>query len=229
MEHSPEIQAIAFDMDGLLLNTEHLYDVVINDLLSTRGQSFTRETKLAMMGRGAQPALKILKERHNLTDDWTSLAQEIESRLIRILPDKLGLMPGVQILLDKIKQCDRPAVVVTSSPRSFAVTALRQVDILERFEFLVCGEDVERGKPAPDIYLKAAEKLGVPPHQILALEDSHTGSRAAVAAGFHTIAVPGEHSADQDFSHVVFVAQRIDDPRIMAQLSASNTPPPKPE
>ncbi|MEC7977855.1 MAG: HAD family hydrolase, partial [Planctomycetota bacterium] len=98
-----------------------------------------------------------------------------------------------------------------------------------RFEFLVCGEDVERGKPAPDIYLKAAEKLGVPPHQILALEDSHTGSRAAVAAGFHTIAVPGEHSADQDFSHVVFVAQRIDDPRIMAQLSASNTPPPKPE
>ena len=181
MEHSSEIQAIAFDMDGLLLNTEHLYDVVINDLLSTRGQSFTRETKLAMMGRGAQPALKILKERHNLTDDWTSLAQEIESRLIRILPDKLGLMPGVQILLDKIKQCDRPAVVVTSSPRSFAVTALRQVDILERFEFLVCGEDVEQGKPAPDIYLKAAEKLGVPPHQILALEDSQTGSRAAVA------------------------------------------------
>ena len=229
MEHSSEIQAIAFDMDGLLLNTEHLYDVVINDLLSTRGQSFTRETKLAMMGRGAQPALKILKERHNLTEDWTSLAQEIESRLIRILPDKLGLMPGVQILLDKIKQCDRPAVVVTSSPRSFAVAALRQVDILERFEFLVCGEDVERGKPAPDIYLKAAEKLGVPPHQILALEDSHTGSHAAVAAGFHTIAVPGEHSADQDFSHVVFVAQRIDDPRIMAQLSASNTPPPKPE
>ena len=229
MEHSSEIQAIAFDMDGLLLNTEHLYDVVINDLLSTRGQSFTRETKLAMMGRGAQPALKILKERHNLTEDWTSLAQEIESRLIRILPDKLGLMPGVQILLDKIKQCDRPAVVVTSSPRSFAVTALRQVDILERFEFLVCGEDVERGKPAPDIYMKAAEKLGVPPHQILALEDSHTGSHAAVAAGFHTIAVPGEHSADQDFSHVVFVAQRIDDPRIMAQLSASNTPPPKPE
>ena len=229
MEHSSEIQAIAFDMDGLLLNTEHLYDVVINDLLSTRGQSFTRETKLAMMGRGAQPALKILKERHNLTDDWTSLAQEIESRLIRILPDKLGLMPGVQILLDKIKQCDRPAVVVTSSPRSFAVTALRQVDILERFEFLVCGEDVERGKPAPDIYLKAAEKLGVPPHQILALEDSHTGSRAAVAAGFHTIAVPGEHSADQDFSHVVFVAQRSDDPRIVAQLSASNTPPPKSE
>ena len=229
MEHSSEIQAIAFDMDGLLLNTEHLYDVVINDLLSTRGQSFTRETKLAMMGRGAQPALKILKERHNLTEDWTSLAQEIESRLIRILPDKLGLMPGVQILLDKIKQCDRPAVVVTSSPRSFAVTALRQVDILERFEFLVCGEDVERGKPAPDIYMKAAEKLGVPPHQILALEDSHTGSHAAVAAGFHTIAVPGEHSADQDFSHVVFVAQRVDDPRIMAQLSASNTPPPKPE
>ena len=229
MEHSPKIQAIAFDMDGLLLNTEHLYDVVINDLLSTRGQSFTRETKLAMMGRGAQPALKILKERHNLTEDWTSLAQEIESRLIRILPDKLGLMPGVQILLDKIKQCDRPAVVVTSSPRSFAVTALRQVDILERFEFLVCGEDVERGKPAPDIYMKAAEKLGVPPHQILALEDSHTGSRAAVAAGFHTIAVAGEHSADQDFSHVVFVAQRVDDPRIMAQLSASNTPSPKPE
>ena len=229
MEHSSEIQAIAFDMDGLLLNTEHLYDVVINDLLSTRGQSFTRETKLAMIGRGAQPALKILKERHNLTEDWTSLAQEIESRLIRILPDKLGLMPGVQILLDKIKQCDRPAVVVTSSPRSFAVTALRQVDILERFEFLVCGEDVERGKPAPDIYLKAAEKLGVPPHQILALEDSHTGSHAAVAAGFHTIAVPGEHSADQDFSHVVFVAQRVDDPRIMAQLSASNTAPTKSE
>lgn len=229
MEHSSEIQAIAFDMDGLLLNTEHLYDVVINDLLSTRGQSFTRETKLAMMGRGAQPALEILKERHNLTDDWTSLAQDIESRLLQILPDQLGLMPGVPTLLDKIERCNRPMVVVTSSPRSFAVTALRRVDILERFEFLVCGEDVERGKPAPDIYLKAAERLGVPPQQILALEDSHTGSRAAVAAGFHTIAVPGEHSAAQDFAHVVFVAQRVDDPRIMAQISASKATSPKPE
>lgn len=210
--------AVVFDMDGLLLNTEHLYDVVIGELLSTRGRTFTRDCKLAMMGRPAQVALEILKERHQLTTDWQDLAEEIEERFASILPTHLELMPGVSDLLGMIAELPLPMTVATSSRRSFAETALQQAKILDRFQFLLCGEEVRLGKPAPDIYLETARRLDLPAERLIVLEDSHTGSLAATSANAFTVAVPGEHSAHQDFSHVDLVVPQVNDSRVLELL-----------
>jgi beta-phosphoglucomutase-like phosphatase (HAD superfamily) len=83
---------------------------------------------------------------------------------------------------------------------------------------VVTAEDVQHGKPSPDIYLQAAERMGVAPYEMLVLEDSHHGSRAGVASGACTIAVPGEHSQDHDFSGVFLRAQSLADPGILRAL-----------
>jgi HAD superfamily hydrolase (TIGR01509 family) len=214
--------AVVFDMDGLLLNTEHLYDLVIGELLASHGRTFTRECKLEMMGRPAQVALEIMKERHQLSADWQALAEEIEDRFASILPTHLELMPGVSDLLGMIADLPLPMTVATSSRRSFAETALRQAQIRDRFQFLLCGEEVLNGKPAPDIYLETARRLDLPPEKLIVLEDSHTGSLAATSARAYTVAVPGEHSAHQDFSHVDLVVPQVNDPRVLALLGLTD-------
>ena len=109
--------------------------------------------------------------------------------------------------------------MATSSHRQFATEALGCFDLEARFEFLLTAEDVQNGKPAPDVYLKAAEQLGVKPAELLVLEDSEIGSRAAAAAGAFTIAVPTSHSVGGDFSHVNHVADSLNDPMIQEVLS----------
>jgi HAD superfamily hydrolase (TIGR01509 family) len=215
-------RAFVFDMDGLLLNTEHLYDVVIGALLEAQGRTFTRECKLAMMGRPAPVALEILRQRHQLSAEWQELADEIEERFATLLPTHLELMPGVADLLDVVSDQALPMTVATSSRRSFAETALSQAKILDRFQFLLCGEEVEHGKPAPDIYLETARRLGLPPESLIVFEDSYTGSMAATSANAYTIAVPGEHSAHQDFSHADLIVSQVNDPRVLELLSDSD-------
>ena len=124
-------------------------------------------------------------------------------------------MPGLDRLLDLLESLDIPKAVATSSHREFAETALSKFDLERRFEFLLTRDDVQHGKPHPDIYLAAAKKLQVDPGQMLALEDSVIGSTSAVAAGAYTIAIPTVHSQHQDYSHVSYVARSLDDQSIL--------------
>ena len=128
-------------------------------------------------------------------------------------------MPGLSALLTFLEQNKIPKCVATSSHRQFVTEALGCFDLEPRFEFLLTAEDVQNGKPAPDVYLKAAAQLGIKPAELMVLEDSEIGSRAAAAAGAFTIAVPTSHSVDGDFSHVNHVADSLNDPMIQEALS----------
>jgi HAD superfamily hydrolase (TIGR01509 family) len=122
------------------------------------------------------------------------------------------------MLLDYLDQRQIPSCVATSSSHGFARQVLELVGIRQRFQFVVTAEDVLQGKPFPDIYLEAAHRLNVQPWEMLVLEDSHHGSCAGVAAGACTIAVPGDHSSDHDFSRVHYRANSLADPRIIEIL-----------
>ena len=124
-------------------------------------------------------------------------------------------MPGLETLLQKLESKGIPKIVATSSHRKFANRNLAQFELTHRFEFVLTSEDVSQGKPHPEIYLAAAEKLGVAPKNLLVLEDSKTGSTAAAASGAFTVAVPTEHSVGLDFSHVHHVSNRLDDEFIL--------------
>ena len=212
----PEIKAVAFDMDGLMFNTEDLYDEVGETLLQRRGQSFTRELKLAMMGLPGVQAFEIMRARCGLSDSVKELQSECDAIFSTMLPQRIETMPGLEVLLQTLEELQIPKGVATSSHRQFAQKALGHFDLEPRFEFILTADDVEKGKPHPDIYLQAARQLKVEPANMLVLEDSFTGSSAAAAAQAYTIAVPTEHSVGMDFSHVQQVASRLDDEIILS-------------
>jgi HAD superfamily hydrolase (TIGR01509 family) len=205
------IDAVVFDMDGLMFNTEDLYDQVGDAILAKRGQRFTREVKLAMMGLPGERAFQVMIDRCNLKDSVDELRSETEALFAEMLPREIRTMPGLLELLDRLEQNGIPKGIATSSHKRFATIALSQFDLEERFEFLLTAESVTRGKPHPEVYLMAARKMNVSPRSIVVLEDSHTGSTAAVAAGACVIAVPTEHSKECDFSHVHAVAKGLHD------------------
>jgi HAD superfamily hydrolase (TIGR01509 family) len=212
------IAAVAFDMDGLLINTEELYFEVFDELMQRRGKHYTHALRRSMMGLPSPQAYEVLIRDAGLSDTADELEEESDEIFSGVLPDRLATMPGVLELLQLIEGLGLPLCVATSSRRSFAIDSLTAVGVLERFGFVITAEEVARGKPFPDIYLEAAKRMHVPPQQMVVFEDSQHGTRASLAAGACTIAVPGDHSRDHDFTGVFCVADTLADPAIKQLL-----------
>lgn len=211
------IDAVVFDMDGLMFNTEDLYDLVCDEILQRRGQRFSLELKLQMMGRAAEEAWNILRAQCNIAEPWRFLQTEADRIFETLLPERIEKLPGLDDVLAAVERRDLPKAVATSSRRAFAERALGHFDLLPRFEFLLTGEDVTRAKPHPEIYWRAAAKLGTSCPKILVFEDSYNGTKAAAEAGAITIAVPGSHSQQLDFSHATYRVSSLADP-LVAEL-----------
>jgi HAD superfamily hydrolase (TIGR01509 family) len=212
------IRAIAFDMDGLMVNTESLYTQVGDSLLRRRGRRFSKALKDQMMGLPSYKAFRVMIEFEGLSDSVELLAEESRREFADILADQLEVLPGLMELLEFTDSCGLPRCVATSSSREFAAQVLRLTSLQDRFEFVITANDVKDGKPAPDIYLEAARRLQINACEMLVLEDSRHGSQAGVASGACTIAVPGDHSRDHDFQGVHLIADTLADPRIKRLL-----------
>lgn len=211
----PKIRAVTFDMDGLMFNTEDLYDIVGEKLLNRRGQSFTTGLKLAMMGLPGPKAFAVMKERCGLDDPVESLASECEELFADLLPSRIEMMPGLKELLELLESKAVPKGIATSSHARFADRALGKFDLKPRFEFVLTAESVTHGKPHPEVYLTAASRLGVEPAEMLVLEDSVHGSNAAIAAGAVTIAVPSTRVDPGLIGDVYAICGRLDDSKIL--------------
>ena len=218
-----KIAAVIFDMDGLMFNTEDLYNVVGDALLKPRGHEFTRELKLLMMGLPGKKAFQVMIDHCRLQDSIETLEAESAELFADLLPREIRPLPGLMELLDRLERNNIPKAVATSSHQRFANIALSQFDLIPRFKFVLTAESVANGKPHPDVYLLAAKRMELEPSQLLVLEDSVTGSRAGVAAGANVIAIPTEHSAGMDYSHVDHVATSLEDPIIWEIIEGSLT------
>jgi HAD superfamily hydrolase (TIGR01509 family) len=207
-------KAAVFDLDGLMFNTEELYQSVGTELLRRRGRDFPPELLNKMMGRPGRVSLKIMIDWHGLTDTVEQLAGETDEIFVEILNTRLALMPGLADLLASLEAAGIPKAVATSSGRRFTTNVLGRFNFEPRFEFLLTAEDVVEGKPHPEIYLTAAKRLGVEPAEMMVLEDSQNGCRAAVTSGAIAVAVPGGHSHTHDFSGAALIADTLGDPRI---------------
>ncbi|MDA7950410.1 MAG: HAD family phosphatase [Pirellulaceae bacterium] len=210
----PTIQAVAFDLDGLMFNTEELYQHVGGVLLRRRGKEFTPELLDQMMGRQAPVALQIMIDWHQLDATVDDLKRETMGVFEEILDDRLRPMPGLVELLQFLDENQIPRSVATSSTRQFVDRVLSMYDWPGQFKFILAAEDVAHGKPHPEIYLRAAELFGVKPQQMLVLEDSQNGCQAGVAAKALTVAVPSGHSLTHNFTGAFAVAGSLADPKI---------------
>jgi len=214
----PTPRAVVFDLDGLMFNTEELYVEVGTELLRRRGHEFTEELLDQMMGRPSRVALQIMIDTHMLRATVEELLAETDEIFPEILRTRLAPMPGLVELLAALERHSVPKGIATSSRRAFVERVLGKFGYEPRFSPILTSEDITEGKPHPEIYLKAAAQLGIEPSEVLVLEDSQNGCRAAVAAGAITVAVPGAHSHRHDFNGAALVADSLADRRIYERL-----------
>jgi len=191
--------AVIFDMDGLMLDTERLAPAAWSEAARAVGVEFDMALLPAMVGRNFRDCNALIVERHGeayptaeLMRAWHVAYDAIVAR------DGIALKPGLVELLDWLEREDIDKAVATSTRRDRAQTKLAQTGLLHRFTALVGGDEIARGKPAPDIFLLAAARLSRPPQDCLVLEDSEPGVRAALAAGMTPIMVPDLHPPSPD-------------------------------
>lgn len=219
MSGQPAPKAVVFDLDGLMFNTEALYQRVGAEMLRRRGKLFDAELLDAMMGRPAGTALQLMIDYHKLDNTVAELKAETDAIFATLLDEGLEQMPGLARLLETLERAGVPKAIATSSGPDFAQNVLDRFELAPRFEFILTCDDIREGKPHPEIYLLAAHRLGLAPRELLVLEDSHNGCRSAIAAGAIVVAVPAGPSRRHDFSGVALVADSLADARLLALLA----------
>ena len=185
------IQAVAFDMDGLLFDTERLAAESWIAAGKTRGIPIGEEMALRTLGLDRHNTRRVFEELYGAGHDYDGIrAERLRYMFDRIERDGMPVKDGVRELLDFLDAARIPYTLATSTERSRAGRYLESAGLAGRFRYRVCGDMVTRGKPEPDIYLQAAKLLGVRPQDALALEDAPLGVEAARRAEMPVVMVP---------------------------------------
>jgi HAD superfamily hydrolase (TIGR01509 family) len=179
-----------FDMDGTLCETEPAWMHAEHAMAAQYGGVWTREDGLALVGRSLIDSGRYIKERMNLLQSAEEVVDELVDRVVAVITgDGVEWRPGAVELLQACNQAGIPTALVTMSYDRFADAIVKALPG-GRFDAVVTGQSVERGKPEPDAYLMAADLLGVAPEACVAIEDSPTGAASAEAAGCRVLVVP---------------------------------------
>ena len=183
------IVAVVFDMDGVLIQSEEVWDEVREVYVVERGGRYDAEVQRAMMGMSSTEWSAYLHETAGVPDTPAEINAEVVRRMLAAYESHLPLIPGAREAVERLA-ADYRLAVASSSNRPLIDAVLDVAGIAQRFTATVSSEEVARGKPAPDVYVEAARRLGVDPHACAAVEDSHGGIRSAKAAGMRVIAIP---------------------------------------
>ncbi|MCX2934489.1 HAD family phosphatase [Mycobacterium sp. CVI_P3] len=188
------MRAVLWDMDGTLVDSEKLWDVAINELYARHGRVLTPEVREATVGGSAEGVIRIVFDDLGLDPDpgrMVEVADWMHDYVGELFTTGLPWCPGARELLDALSGSGVPMALVTNTRRKLTENALNSIG-REYFSVTVCADEVMEGKPAPDVYLRAAELLGVVAGECLAIEDSVTGAAAAEDAGCPVLVVPND-------------------------------------
>src|SRR4051794_4492061 len=196
--------AVVFDNDGLLLDTESVWTRAEEDLFELRGAEFTPADKLELVGTSAEIAGGILEQRLGEPGRADELIEELNELVVAELEHGVEAMLGARDLLEALKQRGTPIGLVSNSPLVFVQRSLEIVGFVDHFDVVLSAHEVAAPKPAPDPYLEACRRLGVEPGpNVVALEDSPTGVTAARAAGLTVIGVPSLEGIELAEAHAI--------------------------
>jgi len=183
------IDAVIFDLDGVLLESEEVWDTVREAFVRERGGRYDAEVQRAMMGMSSVEWSRYLHEVAGVPDGPEAINAEVVRRMLAAYGERLPLLPGAVEAVRRIGE-RFPLGLASSSNRVLIDRVLALAGLAALFDATVSSEEVQHGKPAPDVYLEAARRLGADPTHCAAVEDSQGGIRSAKSAGMRVIAIP---------------------------------------
>ena len=181
--------AVVFDLDGLLLQSEEVWDAVREEYVRERGGRYDDEIQRAMMGMSSTEWSRYLHRTAGVPDEPEEINAEVVRRMLASYREHLPLVAGAVEAVERLA-AQFPLGLASSSNRELIDAVLEVAGLGRFFAATVSSEEVAHGKPAPDVYLEAARRLGVEATRCTAVEDSHGGIRSAKAAGMRVVAVP---------------------------------------
>jgi HAD superfamily hydrolase (TIGR01509 family) len=188
------IAALILDMDGLLVDSETASGEALRLFLDGHGHEMLPSTLEDALGRRLPEAMAVVAAAYDLPGPLDELVVAFDAMRLEALRGNVLAMPGAVALLDWAAAKGLPRALATSSSRGQAEVALTEAALMGRFEVEVTGDEVQLGKPAPDLFLLAAERLGVPPQSCVVFEDAPAGLEAAARAGMRCVWVPNAHT-----------------------------------
>ncbi len=198
-----QFDAIIFDMDGLLVDSERIWHIAEDKFIQSFGHVYTHEAREAIVGLRMDEFMAVLKDYYDLKPSLPELTATLQASVLDLIRTEVNAQPGAQAMIDYVLEQNIPHAIASSSSMKVINATLESQGWGNLFHVRCSADDDEKGKPAPDVYLRAAATLGVPPERCLALEDSPNGARAAVAAGMTCYAVPDpSHSHADAFAGV---------------------------
>lgn len=192
MSESPRLAAVLWDMDGTLVDTEPYWMVAEEELVAAWGGVWTHEDGLQLVGQGLWESALVFQSRGVALSEQ-QIIDALTDRVLEQIAEHVPWRPGARELLAQVRDAGIPTALVTMSIRRMADRIASALDVVlgrPAFDVVVAGDEVERPKPHPDPYLRAAELLGVDARDCAAVEDSEPGVASAVASGATTLAVP---------------------------------------
>jgi HAD superfamily hydrolase (TIGR01509 family) len=185
-------EAVVFDMDGLLLDSEQLWDAVREELARERGGRWSDAAQRDMMGMSSPEWSRYMHDVVGLDETPAEISDEVVRRMDDAYRRRLPLIDGAPEAVERLAG-RWPLGLASSSNRELIDLVLDVSGLARFFAATVSSEEVAAGKPSPDVYLEAARRLGVDPEACVAIEDSHNGIRSAKAAGIDVVAIPNAH------------------------------------
>ena len=185
------IEAVVLDLDGVLIDSEQVWSAAREQLVRERGGSWRAEATRAMMGMSSLEWSRYMHDELGVDLPPEEISRAVVARMARLYEERLPLFPGAREAVVSLAQRWRIGLA-SSANREIIDLVLALAELRASFAFTVSSEEVPHGKPAPDVYLEAARRLGVQPARCAAVEDSTNGLRSAAAAGFVVVAVPNQ-------------------------------------
>jgi len=217
------IRALILDFDGLILDTETSMRASWMEIYEEAGLRVTDEEWAEILGASADPpeAYDLLDAHSERPVDRTALHERRLRRELELLATEEP-MPGIRELIRDAKSAGLLLAIASSSERAWVVELLEEHALLEPFEAIVCADDVERTKPAPDLYRGALVALGIQPNEAIAFEDSQHGVAAAKAAGLYCVAVPNRVTRCLDFDRADLVVSALSERTLQSYIDAAS-------
>ena len=196
MQHKMSFRAVIFDLDGVLADSEPWWNEIDKQFLAQYGVKYRGEYHEDVLGVSYRVAVEFYKKAFGLAVPTEEMMRRRGEIATDFFANRVGPFPSVKEVLEELRQMNLHLAVATSSVGASARPFLERHNLTPFFDVIVTGDEIERGKPHPDIYLRAAEKLGVAPDTCLVIEDSLSGIAAAKAAKMRVAAIPDTRFVD---------------------------------